>query len=280
MLDRFKFESHHLIVLSFILYPFSYFLYSGPYWSLMFEVSENKEHKPVNLETIVEVSHSYFNSIGLVCSILCFSCLDLFYFVVFYLVLSFCTAWYDTTSHCNLRSIHLSPLFYLTFLLFSLPLYLFNSTLFYSFFSSLLSFLTSPLPLSISTFTLSFSHHPFLSFSHHLYDVQDTIQGAINTQMIKSTDEIVSIYYRRLEHGYPTPSLDRYTHTHRTAYIHTDTHKHVCMYVHTYVHAHVHREHITHTHTIASIHSIFLCSIQYLFDVIIIHLLTYLCTTS
>jgi hypothetical protein len=28
-------------------------------------------------------------------------------------------------------------------------------------------------------------------------------------QLIKSTDEIVSIYYRRLEHGYPTPSLDR-----------------------------------------------------------------------
>ncbi len=27
--------------------------------------------------------------------------------------------------------------------------------------------------------------------------------------MIKSADEIVSIYYRRLEHGYPTPSLDR-----------------------------------------------------------------------
>lgn len=27
--------------------------------------------------------------------------------------------------------------------------------------------------------------------------------------MIKSTDEIVSIYYRRIEHGYPTPSLDR-----------------------------------------------------------------------
>ena len=28
---------------------------AGPYWSLMFEVSENKEHKPVNLDTIVEV---------------------------------------------------------------------------------------------------------------------------------------------------------------------------------------------------------------------------------
>jgi hypothetical protein len=27
--------------------------------------------------------------------------------------------------------------------------------------------------------------------------------------MIKSTDEIVSVYYRRLEHGYPTPSLAR-----------------------------------------------------------------------
>jgi protoporphyrinogen oxidase len=39
--------------------------------------------------------------------------------------------------------------------------------------------------------------------------VEETIQGAINTHMIASTDEIVSIYYRRLEHGYPTPSLDR-----------------------------------------------------------------------
>lgn len=39
--------------------------------------------------------------------------------------------------------------------------------------------------------------------------VQDTIQGAVNTKMISGTDEIVSIYYRRLEHGYPTPSLDR-----------------------------------------------------------------------
>jgi hypothetical protein len=28
----------------------------GPYWSLMFEVSENKTFKPVNLDTIVEVS--------------------------------------------------------------------------------------------------------------------------------------------------------------------------------------------------------------------------------
>lgn len=27
--------------------------------------------------------------------------------------------------------------------------------------------------------------------------------------MVSSADEIVSIYYRRLEHGYPTPSLER-----------------------------------------------------------------------
>lgn len=39
--------------------------------------------------------------------------------------------------------------------------------------------------------------------------VEETITGALNTGMITSTDEIVSIYYRRLYHGYPTPSLDR-----------------------------------------------------------------------
>lgn len=38
---------------------------------------------------------------------------------------------------------------------------------------------------------------------------QDTIQGALNTGMMSSTDEIVSIYHRRVEYGYPTPSLDR-----------------------------------------------------------------------
>jgi hypothetical protein len=39
--------------------------------------------------------------------------------------------------------------------------------------------------------------------------VDETIQGAINTKMVKSSDEIVSIYYRRMEYGYPTPSLER-----------------------------------------------------------------------
>jgi protoporphyrinogen oxidase len=39
--------------------------------------------------------------------------------------------------------------------------------------------------------------------------VEETIQGAINTGMLGSDAEIVSLYHRRLEHGYPTPSLGR-----------------------------------------------------------------------
>ena len=39
--------------------------------------------------------------------------------------------------------------------------------------------------------------------------IKDTIQGAINTKMISSTDEIVSVFHRRLERGYPTPCLKR-----------------------------------------------------------------------
>ena len=63
-----------------------------------------------------------------------------------------------------------------------------------------------PITLRIQ-FTFFVSHPLF----HHPIPLspQETIQGAINTKMIQSTDEIVSIYYRRLEHGYPTPSLER-----------------------------------------------------------------------
>jgi hypothetical protein len=39
--------------------------------------------------------------------------------------------------------------------------------------------------------------------------LRDSIQGLINTEMIKPTDEIVSTYHRRFDHGYPTPSLER-----------------------------------------------------------------------
>ncbi|KAJ5105888.1 hypothetical protein NUU61_003235 [Penicillium alfredii] len=37
----------------------------------------------------------------------------------------------------------------------------------------------------------------------------DSIQGLVNTEMLKPGDEIVSTYHRRFDHGYPTPSLER-----------------------------------------------------------------------
>lgn len=39
--------------------------------------------------------------------------------------------------------------------------------------------------------------------------IPDSIAGLINTEMLKPTDEIVSVYHRRFDHGYPTPSLER-----------------------------------------------------------------------
>ena len=39
--------------------------------------------------------------------------------------------------------------------------------------------------------------------------VRDTLAGAINTQLLQPGDEVVSLYHRRIEHGYPTPSLGR-----------------------------------------------------------------------
>jgi hypothetical protein len=33
--------------------------------------------------------------------------------------------------------------------------------------------------------------------------------GAVATQLLQPGDEVVSLFHRRLEHGYPTPSLDR-----------------------------------------------------------------------
>mmetsp|Transcript_14277 Transcript_14277/g.14377 ORF Transcript_14277/g.14377 Transcript_14277/m.14377 type:complete len:495 (-) Transcript_14277:275-1759(-) len=39
--------------------------------------------------------------------------------------------------------------------------------------------------------------------------LEESIVGCINTLMIRPEDSIVSLYHRRLLHGYPTPSLDR-----------------------------------------------------------------------
>jgi hypothetical protein len=37
----------------------------------------------------------------------------------------------------------------------------------------------------------------------------DSLQGLVNTDLLCPTDEIVSTYQCRFEHGYPTPSLER-----------------------------------------------------------------------
>lgn len=39
--------------------------------------------------------------------------------------------------------------------------------------------------------------------------VRQTLLGAVATQLVQPGDEVVSVYHRRLEHGYPTPSLGR-----------------------------------------------------------------------
>lgn len=39
--------------------------------------------------------------------------------------------------------------------------------------------------------------------------VLDCLNGAIATGLMTGADQVVSLYHRRLEHGYPTPSLGR-----------------------------------------------------------------------
>ena len=39
--------------------------------------------------------------------------------------------------------------------------------------------------------------------------LQSSITGLLKTSMLQPTDEIVSTYHRRFDHGYPTPSLER-----------------------------------------------------------------------
>lgn len=39
--------------------------------------------------------------------------------------------------------------------------------------------------------------------------IEDSLKGLINTQMVEPNAEIVSIYHRKFDHGYPTPSLQR-----------------------------------------------------------------------
>lgn len=37
----------------------------------------------------------------------------------------------------------------------------------------------------------------------------DSIQGLVNTELLQPEEEIVSVYHRAFDHGYPTPSLER-----------------------------------------------------------------------
>ena len=39
--------------------------------------------------------------------------------------------------------------------------------------------------------------------------VQETLQGCINVDLLKPEDEIVSIYQRKFDRGYPVPTLER-----------------------------------------------------------------------
>lgn len=39
--------------------------------------------------------------------------------------------------------------------------------------------------------------------------VRDTLLGAVATTLLAASDQVVSIYHCRIEHGYPTPSLCR-----------------------------------------------------------------------
>lgn len=44
---------------------------------------------------------------------------------------------------------------------------------------------------------------------NHTTVVEDTLQGALAVGLIRPEDEIVSVYHRRLPHGYPTPTTIR-----------------------------------------------------------------------
>ena len=43
----------------------------------------------------------------------------------------------------------------------------------------------------------------------HTTIIQDTIQGCLNTTLLKAEDQIVSTHHRFLPYGYPTPTLER-----------------------------------------------------------------------
>lgn len=75
-----------------------------------------------------------------------------------------------------------------------------------------------PLPTAQAIWQRTYTHktptHPFPCLAPtntHFRPriVQDTLLGAVATQLLSPGCEVVSLYHRRLEHGYPTPCLGR-----------------------------------------------------------------------
>ncbi|QMW29270.1 hypothetical protein G4B84_004605, partial [Aspergillus flavus NRRL3357] len=56
---------------------------------------------------------------------------------------------------------------------------------------------------------LEVSESSYKTVNHNTL-LADSVQGLINTDLLKPDDEVVSTYVCRFDHGYPTPSLERY----------------------------------------------------------------------
>ena len=146
----------YFIFLSRLMFYFVFLSRLGPYWSLMFEVSENKEHKPVNLDTMVEVRMCQFFSF-----LFYFALFDIKVFIFFYIITRdlfeapniFTSLPSYSFPYCDF-SIYLSlPLF--TFFYFCPVLQPYHSPL------SLFSF---SLSVTFLLFCLSYSVSPFLLY--------------------------------------------------------------------------------------------------------------------
>ncbi|ETS83953.1 hypothetical protein PFICI_05829 [Pestalotiopsis fici W106-1] len=67
---------------------------------------------------------------------------------------------------------------------------------------------SQPLPGPYWSIMLEVSESSYKPVNHDTL-LADSIQGLINTELLKPDDEIVSTYVRRFDHGYPTPSVER-----------------------------------------------------------------------
>ncbi|KAF5663623.1 UDP-galactopyranose mutase [Fusarium heterosporum] len=67
---------------------------------------------------------------------------------------------------------------------------------------------SQPTPGPYWSIMLEVSESSYKPVNHETL-LKESIQGLINTDLLKPDDEIVSTYVRRFDHGYPTPSLER-----------------------------------------------------------------------